>query len=184
MSPGASKSDVCSCRANPEPMLFSLSETRPPLQAFPAEGWVNSRKFKDQRGYPLVAARLETTRSRSRPAQFGKFSNAGVAAQAAVTRRLHRLQQLDLPVEQIGYGLSFRDPAYFSRFRKYQDTSPRTYRRRARLDGVKPSPLCRVAMTAPAACVDTGPFHGDAVNGAEKSARLGAVVIRTLAARN
>ena len=49
-----------------------------------------------------------------------------------------RLQQLDLPVEQIGYGLGFRDPAYFSRFfRKYQDASPGTYRRRARLDQAK-----------------------------------------------
>jgi AraC family transcriptional regulator, transcriptional activator of pobA len=52
-----------------------------------------------------------------------------------------RLQQLDLPVEQIGYGLGFRDPAYFSRFfRKYQDASPGTYRRRARLDQAKRSP--------------------------------------------
>lgn len=46
-----------------------------------------------------------------------------------------RLQQLDLPVEQIGYGLGFRDPGYFSRFfRKYQGTSPGAYRRRVRLD--------------------------------------------------
>ena len=36
-----------------------------------------------------------------------------------------RLQQLDLPVEQIGYGLGFRDPAYFNRFfRKYRGASP------------------------------------------------------------
>ena len=27
-----------------------------------------------------------------------------------------RLHQLDLPVEQIGYGLGFRDPGYYSRF--------------------------------------------------------------------
>jgi AraC family transcriptional activator of pobA len=31
-----------------------------------------------------------------------------------------RLQQLDLPVEQIGYGLGFRDPAYFNRFYRPQ----------------------------------------------------------------
>ena len=44
-----------------------------------------------------------------------------------------RLLQLDLPVEQIGYGLGFRDPAYFSRFfRKYNGVSPGTYRRRER----------------------------------------------------
>jgi AraC-like DNA-binding protein len=45
-----------------------------------------------------------------------------------------RLLQLDLPVEQIGYGLGFRDPAYFSRFfRKYNGVSPGVYRRRERL---------------------------------------------------
>ncbi|HWM84015.1 MAG TPA: helix-turn-helix domain-containing protein [Pseudolabrys sp.] len=45
-----------------------------------------------------------------------------------------RLLQLDLPVEQIGYGLGFRDPAYFSRFfRKYNGVSPGAYRRRERL---------------------------------------------------
>lgn len=52
-----------------------------------------------------------------------------------------RLQQLDLPVEQIGYGLGFRDPAYFSRFfRKHQGDSPGTYRRRARLDQARRTP--------------------------------------------
>ena len=36
-----------------------------------------------------------------------------------------RLQQLDLPVEQIGYGLGFRDPGYFSRFfRKHPAIPP------------------------------------------------------------
>jgi AraC-like DNA-binding protein len=49
-----------------------------------------------------------------------------------------RLLQLDLPVEQIGYGLGFRDPGYFNRFfRKYQGDSPGAYRRRARLDLVR-----------------------------------------------
>jgi AraC family transcriptional activator of pobA len=49
-----------------------------------------------------------------------------------------RLQQLDLPVEQVGYGLGFRDPGYFNRFfRKHQGTSPGAYRRRARLDEVR-----------------------------------------------
>ena len=46
-----------------------------------------------------------------------------------------RLQQLDLPVEQIGYGLGFRDPAYFNRFfRKYRGASPGNYRRQIRLE--------------------------------------------------
>jgi AraC family transcriptional regulator, transcriptional activator of pobA len=63
----------------------------------------------------------------------------GISPRAVVHQRLiheacTRLRQLDLPVEQIAYGLGFRDPGYFNRFfRKYQNESPGTYRRRARL---------------------------------------------------
>lgn len=53
-----------------------------------------------------------------------------------------RLHQLDLPVEQIGYGLGFRDPGYFSRFfRKHQGISPGAYRRRARVEQAKRGPF-------------------------------------------
>jgi AraC family transcriptional regulator, transcriptional activator of pobA len=53
-----------------------------------------------------------------------------------------RLHQLDLPVEQIGYGLGFRDPAYFNRFfRKHRGHSPGVYRRRARLEQAKQGPF-------------------------------------------
>jgi AraC family transcriptional activator of pobA len=52
-----------------------------------------------------------------------------------------RLQQLDLPVEQIGYGLGFRDPAYFNRFfRKYRGASPGNYRRQIRLEHARNGP--------------------------------------------
>jgi AraC family transcriptional regulator, transcriptional activator of pobA len=52
-----------------------------------------------------------------------------------------RLQQLDLPVEQIGYGLGFRDPAYFNRFfRKYRGASPGNYRRQVRLEQARSGP--------------------------------------------
>lgn len=52
-----------------------------------------------------------------------------------------RLLQLDLPVEQIGYGLGFRDPAYFNRFfRKHKGCSPGAFRRRTRLDHAKRGP--------------------------------------------
>jgi AraC family transcriptional activator of pobA len=52
-----------------------------------------------------------------------------------------RLQQLDLPVEQIGYGLGFRDPAYFNRFfRKYRGASPGNYRRQIRLEHARSGP--------------------------------------------
>jgi AraC-like DNA-binding protein len=62
----------------------------------------------------------------------------GISPRAVVHQRLiheacTRLRQLDLPVEQIAYGLGFHDPGYFNRFfRKYQNESPGTYRRRAR----------------------------------------------------
>ena len=67
----------------------------------------------------------------------------GVSPRAIVHLRLieeacTRLQQLDLPVEQIGYGLGFRDPGYFSRFfRKHQGVSPGVYRRRSRLEQMR-----------------------------------------------
>ncbi|MBR1266048.1 helix-turn-helix domain-containing protein [Bradyrhizobium sp. AUGA SZCCT0222] len=67
----------------------------------------------------------------------------GVSPRAVVHLRLieeacTRLQQLDLPVEQIGYGLGFRDPGYFSRFfRKHQGVSPGAYRRRSRLEQMR-----------------------------------------------
>lgn len=52
-----------------------------------------------------------------------------------------RLTLLDLPVEQIGYGLGFRDPAYFNRFfRKHKGDSPGAFRRRTRLDHAKRRP--------------------------------------------
>lgn len=52
-----------------------------------------------------------------------------------------RLEQLDLPVEQIGYGLGFRDPAYFNRFfRKYRGASPGNYRRQIRLEHARSGP--------------------------------------------
>jgi len=52
-----------------------------------------------------------------------------------------RLEQLDLPVEQIGYGLGFRDPAYFNRFfRKYRGASPGLYRRQIRLEHARSGP--------------------------------------------
>ncbi|HEY0566570.1 MAG TPA: helix-turn-helix domain-containing protein [Xanthobacteraceae bacterium] len=53
-----------------------------------------------------------------------------------------RLHQLDLPVEQIGYGLGFRDPGYFSRFfQKHQGIAPGAYRRRARAEQAKQGPF-------------------------------------------
>ncbi len=52
-----------------------------------------------------------------------------------------RLQQLDLPVEQIGYGLGFRDPAYFNRFSgACRGASPGTYRRQIRLEQARNRP--------------------------------------------
>ncbi|MBI5261991.1 MAG: helix-turn-helix domain-containing protein [Bradyrhizobium sp.] len=52
-----------------------------------------------------------------------------------------RLEQLDLPVEQIGYGLGFRDAAYFNRFfRKSRGISPGSFRRQIRLEHARRQP--------------------------------------------
>jgi AraC-like DNA-binding protein len=70
----------------------------------------------------------------------------GISPRAVVHQRLileacTRLRQLDLPVEQIAYGLGFHDPGYFNRFfRKYQSESPGTYRRRVRLSPGRQGP--------------------------------------------
>jgi len=42
-----------------------------------------------------------------------------------------RLEQTDLPVEQVGYGIGFRDPGYFNRFfKRLAGEAPGAYRRR------------------------------------------------------
>jgi AraC family transcriptional activator of pobA len=67
----------------------------------------------------------------------------GLSPRAVVHARLiqeacMRLRQLDLPVEQIGYGLGFRDSGYFNRFfRKHLEVSPGAYRRRVRLEQMR-----------------------------------------------
>jgi AraC family transcriptional regulator, transcriptional activator of pobA len=93
-------------------------------------------------GWPIVryAAALGVTEDRL---HAHCKREKGISPRAIVHARLiqeacTRLQQLDLPVEQIGYGLGFRDPGYFSRFfRKHQGASPGAYRRRARLDQMR-----------------------------------------------
>ena len=77
---------------------------------------------------PIASARRAAARARS--------STSGWVREACT-----RLQQLDLPVEQIGYGLGFRDPAYFNRFfRKYRGASPGNYRRQIRLEHARSGP--------------------------------------------
>ena len=66
------------------------------------------------------------------------FSPRAVVHARLIQEACTRLQQLDLPVEQIGYGLGFRDPGYFNRFfRKHRGVSPGAWRRRARLEQMR-----------------------------------------------
>lgn len=49
-----------------------------------------------------------------------------------------RLRQNGLPIEQVGYNLGFRDPAYFNRFfRRLTGVSPGAYRKTARISRPK-----------------------------------------------
>ena len=51
-----------------------------------------------------------------------------------------RLEQTDLTVEQVGYGIGFRDPAYFSRFfKRLIGQSPGAYRRGAAAARARPA---------------------------------------------
>jgi len=69
------------------------------------------------------------------------FGPRAIIHERLVREACTRLQQLDLPVEQIGYGLGFRDPAYFNRFfRKYRGASPGSYRRQVRLEQARNGP--------------------------------------------
>jgi AraC-like DNA-binding protein len=61
--------------------------------------------------------------------------NAGHPPRALVCDRIvqdacMRLQQMDVPVEQIAFGLGFKDPGYFNRFfKKHVGVPPGVYRR-------------------------------------------------------
>lgn len=96
-------------------------------------------------GWPIAryAAALGVTPDRLH-AHCQREKNGGPRAiihERIVREACTRLQQLDLPVEQIGYGLGFRDPAYFNRFfRKYRGASPGSYRRQARLEQARSGP--------------------------------------------
>lgn len=98
-----------------------------------------------RQGWPVsrYAAALRVTTDRLHAhckRQKGASPLALIHARLAQEART-RLLQLDLPVEQIGYGLGFRDPGYFSRFfRKHQGLSPGVYRRRARLEQARREP--------------------------------------------
>jgi len=96
-------------------------------------------------GWPIAryAAALGVTPDRLH-AHCQREKNCGPRAlihERLVREACARLQQLDLPVEQIGYGLGFRDPAYFNRFfRKYRGASPGNYRRQVRLEQARSGP--------------------------------------------
>ncbi len=53
-----------------------------------------------------------------------------------------RLEQTDLPVEQIGYSLGFRDPSYFNRFfKRLSGMTPGAYRQRGSVASAPREPL-------------------------------------------
>ena len=64
--------------------------------------------------------------------------NAGHPPRALVCDRVvqdacMRLQQMDVPIEQIAFGLGFKDPGYFNRFfKKHVGIPPGVYRRRVK----------------------------------------------------
>lgn len=97
------------------------------------EGWPVGRYAAALR---VTADRLHAHCKRQRGASPLAIIHARLAQEART-----RLLQLDLPVEQIGYGLGFRDSGYFNRFfRKHQGTSPGAYRRKARLEQARREP--------------------------------------------
>lgn len=78
------------------------------------------------------AARLGVTRAHLHDACLRAFDRTPLALlhdRLLAEARL-RLEQTDLSVEQIGYGIGFRDPGYFNRFfKRMEGQTPGAYRR-------------------------------------------------------
>src|SRR5579863_1444482 len=78
----------------------------------------------------VTRAQLHAACARSRRLPPLKLVHARLMAEARL-----RLQETAQPVEQIGYGLGFRDPSYFNRFfRRLSGLSPGAYRAASRAD--------------------------------------------------
>ena len=78
------------------------------------------------------AARLGITRERLHDACLRATGRTplALAHERLVAEARARLEHTDLSVEQVGYGIGFRDPGYFNRFFKRQTgQSPGAYRR-------------------------------------------------------
>lgn len=90
--------------------------------------------YRENLGIDDYADRLGVTRAHLHDACLRATRETPLAL--IHTRRLEeaqsRLIQTDLPVEQIGYSLGFRDPSYFSRFfKRLAGMTPAAYRQRA-----------------------------------------------------
>lgn len=90
--------------------------------------------YRENLGIDDYADRLGVTRAHLHDACLRATRDTPLALIHA--RRLEeaqsRLVQTDLPVEQIGYSLGFRDPSYFSRFfKRLAGMTPAAYRQRA-----------------------------------------------------
>ena len=78
------------------------------------------------------AARLGVTRSHLHEACLRATGRTPLALlhEPLLAEARTRLEQTDLSVEQVGYGIGFRDPGYFNRFfRRLAGQSPGAYRR-------------------------------------------------------
>ncbi|MBV8662648.1 MAG: helix-turn-helix domain-containing protein, partial [Hyphomicrobiales bacterium] len=92
--------------------------------------------YRDNLGRDDFARMLGVTRAHLHEACVKAL---GRAPQQLVHERLHveaqtRLRETAQTIEQIAYGLGFRDPAYFSRFfRRRSGMSPGAYRKASRI---------------------------------------------------
>lgn len=80
----------------------------------------------------VFAARLGVTRAHLQDACLRATGRTPLALlhERLLAEARARLEQTDLSVEQVGYGIGFRDPGYFNRFfRRLTGQSPGAYRR-------------------------------------------------------
>ena len=90
--------------------------------------------YREGLGIDQFAARLGVTRAHLHDACLRAAGRTPLALlhDRLLTEARTRLEQTDLSVEQVGYGIGFRDPGYFNRFFKRSvGQSPGAYRRSA-----------------------------------------------------
>ena len=98
--------------------------------------------YRDGLGIDAFAARLGVTRAHLHDACLRATGRTPLALvhDRLLAEARARLEQTEIPVEQVGYGIGFRDPSYFNRFfKRLTGQPPGAYRRAATAARTQPA---------------------------------------------